>query len=167
MKKYILFAALVISSMLPQNSSAQVNVNVNLTSQPLWGPVGYNKAEYYYLPDIESYYHVPSRQFVYLSNNNWVFSSDVPSSHSNYDLYKGYKVVLNTPKPYLNFTEDKIRYARYKGAKGQAAIKYTADPRYTQVNRPKKNTIPPGQAKKISARTYRDAEVASGKGKKN
>ena len=48
-------------------STAQVSVQVNIGDQPEWGPAGYAYAEYYYMPDIEAYYYVPRRQFVYLS----------------------------------------------------------------------------------------------------
>ena len=135
MKKYFLLASLLVTTLLPVRSLAQVNVNVNIGSQPLWGPVGYNRVDYYYLPDIETYYYVPRRQFVYLNGNNWIFSSAMPSRYSNYNLYNGYKVVLNSPRPYLNFNSHKIKYAKYKGARGQSSIKYSKNPNYTQVAR--------------------------------
>lgn len=100
-------------------SHAQININVNLGSQPQWGPSGYDYVEYYYLPDIETYYYVPKRQFVYLNNGRWVFSTSLPSRYSGYNLYDGYKVVLNTPRPYLSFTTHKMKYGKYKGLKGQ------------------------------------------------
>lgn len=170
MKKYLLFASLIFAALLPLKSSAQINVNVNLGSQPLWGPVGYDRAEYYYLPDIESYYYVPKKQFVYLNNNNWVFTPNPPARYANYNLYNGYKVVLNTPKPYLNYKNDKVKYAKYKGAKGQSSIKYSKDPKYTQVVHVNSKGVSPGKGKKISAGSYQKVQVADskdkGKGKK-
>jgi hypothetical protein len=56
-------------SMICTPASAQVRVNINIGSQPVWGPVGYDHVDYYYLPDIETYYYVPTRQFVYF--NKW------------------------------------------------------------------------------------------------
>src|SRR6478735_10855999 len=100
MKQIFLIALLGMMGLIPFQSSAQVSVNVNIGSQPAWGPVGYDHVDYYYLPDIESYYYVPKRQFVYLSNNNWVFSTRLPSRYRHYDLYSGYKVVINSPSPY-------------------------------------------------------------------
>ncbi len=167
MKKYILLASLVFAALLPQKLSAQINVNVNLGAQPQWGPVGYDRAEYYYLPDIETYYYVPKRQFVYLNNNNWVFASNPPSRYSNYNLYNGYKVVLNTPRPYLNFKDHKVKYAKYKGAKGQSSIKYSKDQRYTQVSHVNKSGISPGQAKKISSGSHQKDHGSGNKGKGN
>lgn len=167
MKKYFLLAALVIAALQPLKSSAQINVNVNLGSQPLWGPVGYERAEYYYLPDIETYYHVPSKQFIYLNNNNWLFASNPPSRYSNYNLYNGYKVVLNSPKPYLSFTNHKVKYAKFKGAKGQSSIRYSNDPRYTQVIRGNRSKITTGNTKKISGGAAYKAQYSGGKGKGN
>ncbi|HQS04855.1 MAG TPA: hypothetical protein PLT16_04385, partial [Daejeonella sp.] len=74
---------------------AQVRVNINLGAQPEWGPTGYNHVDYYYLPDIETYYYVPKRQFIYLENGRWLFMSALPSRYRGYDLNNGYKVVIN------------------------------------------------------------------------
>lgn len=140
--KFISMKKLVISSVIiffavaaANNSEAQVrlNVNVNIGSQPVWGPVGYDYAEYYYLPDIECYYYVPRREFVYLSGNRWVFSASLPPRYRNYDLYSGYKVVINEPRPYLHFTQDRERYSRYRGDRSQIIIRNSNDPKYYVV----------------------------------
>ena len=165
MKKYLLLASIILSAFLPLKLSAQINVNLNVGSQPLWGPVGYDRAEYYYLPDIESYYYVPKRQFVYFNNNNLVFTSNPPSKYSGYNLYNGYKVVLNNPKPYLNFKNDKLKYAKYKGAKGQASIKYSKDRKYTQVIHSNKNGNSSGQPKKIIVGFNQKVQVSGSKRK--
>src|ERR1700738_1791636 len=103
--KKIIFCAVIASAFLFNSATAQIRfrVNVNVGSQPPWRPAGYDYAEYYYLPDIETYYYVPTRQFIYLSGNNWVFSSSLPRRYSNYDLYSGYKVVVNRPNAYNYF----------------------------------------------------------------
>ena len=77
--------------------AAQVSVNINIGAQPVWGPVGYDYVEYYYMPDIEVYYYVPTRRYVYLSNGNWIFAAALPSRYSYYNIYTGYKVVINEP----------------------------------------------------------------------
>ena len=115
-------------------SRAQVNVNVNIGAQPLWGPTGYDVVEYYYLPDLQMYYYVPSHQFVYLNGNNWVFARSLPARYRGYDLYSGYKVVINEPKPYLHFGTHKVKYVGYKGAKGkQLIIRDSKEPKYFVV----------------------------------
>src|SRR6476646_8859688 len=117
MKKLTVVLGIAVIMILGLNLrvDAQVSVNINIGSQPNWGPRGYQHVDYYYLPDIESYYYVPSRQFIYLSNGNWVFSASLPSRYRNYDLYRGYKVVVNQPRPYLHYKEHKIKYKKYKG----------------------------------------------------
>lgn len=112
-----IIAILTTASFL--SSQAQVSVSVNIGAQPMWGPAGYSSVDYYYLPDIECYYYVPRRQFVYLSGPNWVFSYDLPSRCRGYDLYSGYKVVCEGPRPYYHFDRDRVAYARYRGYRGE------------------------------------------------
>lgn len=131
--KRLLSALLLITglSFTGQQASAQVDVNVNIGRQPLWGPVGYDVVEYYYLPDVEAYYYVPRGQFVYLNGGNWVFANSLPARYRTYNLYTGYKVVINEPKPYVYFNDHKVKYAKYKGWGGkQAVIRDSRDPKY-------------------------------------
>jgi len=100
---------------------AQVSVNVNLGSPPPWGPVGYSEARYYYLPDVEAYYDVPSSMFIYNNGGVWVHRKYLPKQYRGYDLYGGYKVVMTDYRgntPYTYFPEYKIKYA--KGYRGQS-----------------------------------------------
>ncbi len=113
-------AALVYANTV--NAQVRVGVNINMGDQPEWGPSGYDYAEYYYMPDIETYYYVPRRQFVYLSGGRWVFSSSLPTVYANYDLYSGYKVVLNKHDAYNQFNDDRVRYARYKNYNNRQVI---------------------------------------------
>lgn len=95
---------------------AQVSVNVNIGTPPLWGPVGYSQVQYYYLPDVQAYYDIRTTQFIYFGNGAWIRSSYLPRQYRNYDLYSGYKVVLNDyhgTMPYSNFKNHKVKY--YKG----------------------------------------------------
>jgi hypothetical protein len=122
MKKLVLLLVLSLVGFIPLKSLAQLNVNVNIGSQPLWGPSGYEHVDYYYLPDIDSSYDVPQRQFIYLSSGNWINSPTLPSRYSGYNLYNGYKVVINSPQPYLHYKEHKIKYAGFKGRSGQPVL---------------------------------------------
>ena len=132
MKKIILCTAIFLSVAVINNSSAQirVSVNVNIGSQPNWGPVGYDYVEYYYLPDIEAYYYVPTRQFIYLSGGNWVFTYSLPARYGTYDLYTGYKVVINQPKAYLYYPTHKVKYAKYRGNHSQVIIIKSNEAKY-------------------------------------
>jgi len=97
----------------------QLSVRVNIGTPPSWGPAGYNGIRYYYLPDIESYYDVNNSMFIYYQGNRWIHSRNLPARYRNYDLYNGYKVVMNDyrgNRPYDNFRQYRIKYARgYRG----------------------------------------------------
>ena len=120
MKKIFLVLAVILFTFV-QSTTAQVrlNVNINIGSQPAWGPAGYDYVDYYYLPDMDVYYYVPSRQFIYFSGGRWVFVSSLPARYRSYNLYNSYKVVINEPKPYLHHTVYQSRYAKYKGWSGK------------------------------------------------
>lgn len=131
MKKKLFSMLFVLTAFfISSTSRAQVSVgiNININDQPDWGPAGYDYVEYYYMPDIEAYYYVPGRQFVYLSGNRWVFSATLPSVYAHYNLYSGYKVVFKTPYAYKHFRDHRVRYVKYKNYKEkQVIIKYKHD----------------------------------------
>jgi len=95
-------------------AQVQIGVNVNIGTQPQWGPTGYDHVEYYYMPDIDAYYYVPRRQFIYIDGGRWVFAASLPARCGSYDLYRGYKVVINDPQPYLRHDVYRERYGRYR-----------------------------------------------------
>ncbi|HMK27551.1 MAG TPA: hypothetical protein VK483_16075 [Chitinophagaceae bacterium] len=121
MKKIILVMAVVMFTASVQKTEAQFrfNLNFNIGTQPDWGPAGYDYAEYYYLPDIDVYYSVPQRQFVYFNNGRWVFSTSLPYRYRSYNLYNSYKVVINEPRPYMHADVYRAKYARYRGWNGR------------------------------------------------
>lgn len=143
MNKKILITCLVgFITLFAGDIRAQVAVNFNVGSQPLWGPVGYDRANYYYLPDIDTYYSVPTRQYVSLQNDRWVYSNSLPSRYSGYNLYNGYKVVMNGTKPYRYHSDHKVKYAKYKGNKGkQPTIRYSTNPKYFVVKGHPKHAV--------------------------
>lgn len=98
---------------------AQVSVSVQIGTPPAWGPAGYDRERYYYLPDVESYYDVQTSMFIYHSGFSWVQRPYLPNRYRNYDLYHGYKVVMvdyHGVRPYEHFREHRMRYARgYRG----------------------------------------------------
>lgn len=112
---------IVLALFLAGTTQAQVSVNVNIGSPPMWGPVGYTNVQYYYLPDVEAYYDVPSAMFIYQSGGVWIHRTYLPVRYRNYDLYSGYKVVMTDyhgSKPYYHHRDYKVRYA--KGYHGPA-----------------------------------------------
>lgn len=125
MKKMLLLAGLLVSALAYHNPTAaqvSVGVNINIGNQPIWGPTGYDHVDYYYLPDIDAYYYVPGRQFIYYQNNTWVHATSLPPAYRDYDLYRGYKVVINEPKPYLHDNRYKTKYKGYKNWNGRQPV---------------------------------------------
>jgi hypothetical protein len=110
MKKLLLMAAIGISALLASPAKAQVSLNVNIGSQPQWGPSGYDHVDYLYMPEIESYYYVPTRRFIYYSGNRWVHSAYLPERYRSYDLRRGRKVVINEDRPYLRDRDFRSQY---------------------------------------------------------
>ncbi|MEI6349187.1 MAG: hypothetical protein WCP69_14660 [Bacteroidota bacterium] len=111
-------------------TQAQVSVNVNIGTPPQWGPMGYNDARYYYLPDIEAYYDVPSAMFIYYDNGAWIRRPYLSARYRNYDLYSGYKVVLPNYRganPYYFYNNHRSKYA--KGYRGSPQRTYGNNPR--------------------------------------
>lgn len=115
--KLVLFILLFVG--VATNTEAQVSFNVHIGTPPQWGPEGYSDARYYYLPDIESYYDVQASMFIYFDGVRWVHRHYLPTRYRNYDLYNGYKVVMTDyrgNRPYSNFREHRMKYARgYRG----------------------------------------------------
>lgn len=104
------------------HAHAQVQVNVNVGTQPEWGPTGYDRVDYYYLPDIETYYYVPRHQFIYLDGGRWIFAASLPARCSDYDLYRGYKVVINEPQPWMRHNVYRARYVQYRECYGRQPV---------------------------------------------
>ena len=97
-------------------AKAQVSLSVNIGSQPQWGPRGYDHVDYYYLPDVDCYYDVPSRNYIYLEGGNWVHRGYLPARYRDYDLYGGRKVVINSRNPWLHHNTYRTRYVtNYRG----------------------------------------------------
>lgn len=132
MKKLILAFALFAgaATTVSNVAQAQIHVNINIGSQPLWGPTGYDYARYYYLPDVGAYYSVADKQFVYNEGGRWVFGASLPGRYGNFDLYNGYKVVINDDKPWLRNNTYATKYRSYRGRHGQMAIRDSRDNRY-------------------------------------
>jgi len=132
MKKIFLAAAMLFSCFMFKQANAQVRVSVgvNIGSQPEWGPVGYDHADYYYIPDIGVYYDVPAHQYVYLNNGVWVRHTYLPSRWRNYDLYHGYKVVVNQPHPWRRDADIRAQYAGYRDRHDQMVIRDSREDKY-------------------------------------
>jgi hypothetical protein len=130
MKTKILIIITFLMVMNSSTVSAQIRFSFNIGLQPLWGPVGYDRVENYYLPEIDAYYNVDSRQYTYIVNGRWVNTGSLPWRYRNYDLYSGYKVVMNEPRPYLHYNRDREQYASYRNRHDQQPIRDSRDQKY-------------------------------------
>ena len=110
MKKIIL---VVFGLMFFTASQAQVSVNLNFGTPPVWAPAERVETQYYYLPEIDSYYDLPAQRFIYLRNGRWIRSEKLPTRYSNYNL-RGGKVIHLTDyrgnAPYKYHKSHKIKY---------------------------------------------------------
>ncbi len=123
MKKLMFMLMVIAGTSFATKVHSQIRVSVNIGIQPEWGPSGYDHAEYYYLPDIDVYYYVPRHQFIYLEGNNWIFAASLPSRYRHFDLYRGYKVVINDPYPYRRPGYYRSRYSGFRGRHDQDIIR--------------------------------------------
>ncbi|MBE9585284.1 hypothetical protein IM792_12560 [Mucilaginibacter sp. JRF] len=132
MKKLIITTAIALSFLTIQKADAQISLNINIGSQPAWGPTGYDYVNYYYMPDIDAYYDVPAHRYVYLENNVWVHRTYLPTRYRNYNLYNGYKVVINDRDPWRNHTVIHNKYVTYRGRPSTTVIRDSRDVKYTK-----------------------------------
>ena len=143
--KKIGIALMLMMSVFAQ---AQVSINVNIGTPPNWGPQGNDNSRYYYLPDIDTYYDVTQKQFIYDNNGRWIRENRLPAQYRQYDLYGGYKVVLNDYRGDAPYTYHKKHRASYpKGYHGnpQKNRGNKPDKKYKQDNGPKNHN---GNSKK-------------------
>jgi hypothetical protein len=70
---------------------------------------------YYYLPDIECYYDLRNREFVYMESGNWRFSASLPSIYASFNLNNCFVVKLNNEvvEPWMHFHYYVAHYPRY------------------------------------------------------
>lgn len=100
-------------------SQAQVSVNINFGTPPVWAPADRVEVQYYYLPEVDAYYDVPAERFIYISNGGWVRSERLPARYSGYNLRGGRIVYLTDYRgnsPYVYHKKHKVKYVstRYR-----------------------------------------------------
>ena len=130
MKKLIFIIALFLGAAFCEQVIAQVTLKINISTQPIWGPVGYDHVEYYYLPEIDSYYYVPEHKYIYMESGHCITRTNLPQRYSHYDMYNSRKIVINDKKPYLRDKEYKTKYAVSNERYNQQSIRDSHDSRY-------------------------------------
>lgn len=97
---------------------AQVSVSVNIGTPPVWIERPVVEARYYYLPEIQTYYDVNTRHYIYVDNGAWVRRAYLPRVYRHYDLYRGQKVVVNNyygREPYSYYKPYKAKHHKHHG----------------------------------------------------
>jgi hypothetical protein len=108
--KFILIGVLFLFS---NHGHCQLSINVNFGTPPVWAPVERVEVQYYYLPDIDCYYDVPSQKFIYFLNGKWFRSARLPYRYRNYNLRGGNVVYLTDYRgnsPYIYHSKHKEKY---------------------------------------------------------
>jgi hypothetical protein len=138
--RYFLVLMVIICLAGTTNAQVSLGLSFNLNSQPAWGPTGNDYAEYYYLPDIETYYNVSQHRFYYNLNGRWIYSSNLPRRYRDYDLYNSYKVVVNERNPWRNHSTYRDKYSSFKDRHDQQPIRDSRDSKYfANRNHPEHN----------------------------
>ncbi|MDO5522479.1 MAG: hypothetical protein Q4G48_00355 [Bacteroidia bacterium] len=82
---------------------------------PVWAPDYYYGTRYYYFPDIETYYDLATRNFVYLLNGQWLFVPTLPPVYSAFNLRNAFVVIVNRDvyNPWMHHHYYNSHYPRY------------------------------------------------------
>ncbi|MBK0368981.1 hypothetical protein [Flavobacterium agrisoli] len=118
MKTLQLTTALGVLLFAASSMQAQVSVNVNIGTPPVWGPAVSANVDYYFLPDIDVYYDIRQTQYVYLNQGRWIRSRNLPVVYKNYDLRRGRTVVINDyhgRTPYIYHDKHMSKYHKDYG----------------------------------------------------
>ena len=141
MKKLIVLSVVVISSLIYSSAKAQVrfSVNINIGNQPAW--VNNNSAsDYYYMPDIECYYSVPERVYIFREGNSWRRSASLPPAYRNYDFRNKRMIsIKGQDKPYMHHEQNRREYAQAGNRYQQAPANNRQDNRHDRFDNRKGN----------------------------
>jgi hypothetical protein len=82
---------------------------------PQWAPPVYPGIRYYYLPDIECYYDIYSREFIFLDHAQWIYSPTLPYMYPGFDLNNCFVVVVNSNiyQPWMHHQYYVSHFPRY------------------------------------------------------
>ena len=130
MKKIIIAITLLAGTFFYQNATAQIRVSINIGTQPVWGPTGYDYAQYYYMPEMDVYYDIQNRMYYYPNGNRWTPTATLPARYGRYNIYNTYKVVMNQNQPWRNAQTNRRQYATYRNRHDQGIIRDSRESRY-------------------------------------
>ncbi len=106
----------LLSSCSTVSVAQKLNISVNF-ELPSWAPY-YDRADqvrYYYFPDIECYYDVRNRDFIYMEDGEWMFGRSLPQIYGWFNLNDCFIVALDyrVVEPWRHFHYYVSHYPRY------------------------------------------------------
>lgn len=108
---------------------AQTPPRTNIDRQPDWGPVGYELAQFYYIPALDVYYDVERAVFRIEENGRWIAVETLPERFGGCDLFACYKVVMNGEAPWRNHANHTFVYDDYRNKRfRQQTIRASRNP---------------------------------------
>ncbi|MBC6991604.1 hypothetical protein [Hymenobacter sp. BT491] len=110
---------------------AQAQVSINIQT-PGWGPPVRSNAQYYYIPEIDAYYDLYDRSYVFFDGVNWLRSYQLPVAYQGYDPYQFHPVVIDYigAQPWGYIRDHRLRYrSGYAYGYGQPRV-VVAQPYY-------------------------------------
>lgn len=110
MKKLVYLSVFLGALVFTTPSMAQISIQINIGTQPKWGPSGYDYARYYYMPEFDMYYDVMNSHYVWYEGNRWISRAHLPYHYRNVNLYHAYKVVINDMDPWRYHHQHRVRY---------------------------------------------------------
>lgn len=125
--------------------AAQAQVNINITP-PSWGPAVPAGSQYYYIPEAQTFYDVPARQYVVRRDGRWIRTNSL----AGYDTGTFHPVVIDYvgAQPWVRYDEYRAKYPRGGNPSNGALPPGQAKKRGYPAN-PSNGGLPPGQAKKM------------------
>lgn len=96
-------------------NTSNVKVQAAAASTPVWAKAAPANVNYYYLPDINTYYDAPSKVYIYQRDGKWVRTSTLPARYRNYNLASGQTVYLTDYRGNTPYTLYKVHKVKYKG----------------------------------------------------
>jgi hypothetical protein len=82
---------------------------------PQWAPPVYSGIRYYYLPDIECYYDIYTREFIFLNHAQWFYSPTLPYMYPGFDLNNCFVIIVNSNiyQPWMHHQYYVSHFPRY------------------------------------------------------
>jgi len=87
----------------------------NTYETPHWAPPVYSGIRYYYLPDLECYYDIYSREYIFLDHARWIYSREIPYMYRDFDLNNCFVVIVNSNiyQPWMHHQYYVSHFPRY------------------------------------------------------